>query len=171
MTKKFADEKEKKFYRVWGDMKYRCNNPNCKKYRLYGAKGIKVVKHWESYENFKADMYESYLEHYDKYGKDQTSLDRINPKGNYSPNNCRWATNQEQRLNTHNKAEYDIIDAKTGEIVAHTNNLTRFCKENGFTRSGANAVLKGDRATHNGHIFKRTTRREHKGNKPTGRIK
>lgn len=44
-------------------------------------------------------MYNSYLEHVALYGERQTTLDRIDPFGNYEPSNCRWLTNKEQQNN------------------------------------------------------------------------
>ena len=71
-------------------MRQRCNNPNDSSYKFYGLKGIKVCEQWLKFENFLADMGEV-LEGY--------SIDRINPKGNYEPLNCRWLKRKEQNRN------------------------------------------------------------------------
>ena len=44
-------------------------------------------------------MYESYLEHIKKFGKKNTTIDRIDNDGNYCKENCHWATAKEQSLN------------------------------------------------------------------------
>ena len=67
-------------------MKSRCENADTPSYRCYGALGITVCERWRGEDgamNFLADM-----------GRrpEGTSLDRKNVVGNYSPENCRWAT-------------------------------------------------------------------------------
>src|SRR3990167_4465109 len=47
------------FYNVWRGMLKRCNNKKHKSYKRYGGRGIKVL--WKSFEDFKDDMYKSYL--------------------------------------------------------------------------------------------------------------
>lgn len=74
-------------YKSWAEMKYRCNH-NIKKY-----KNISFCESWNNFENFYKDMGER---------PKNTSLDRINPNGNYEPNNCRWATNEQQQNNRTN---------------------------------------------------------------------
>lgn len=81
---------------VYRGMIYRCNVPSDKRYKKYGAIGIKVCDRWmESFENFISDMGPRPSENY--------SLDRINGAGNYEPGNCRWATSLEQALNVRKK--------------------------------------------------------------------
>lgn len=102
-----------RFYRIWMYMRGRCNNCNYVQYKYYGGRGITVCDKWSSFENFKDDMYESYLSHVKEFGEKNTSLDRINPNGNYEPNNCRWATNSEQQANTRRKRMVSVF----GEIM------------------------------------------------------
>ena len=78
-------------YRTWGQMLSRCNNPNHKLFRHYGARGIRVVRRWTTFENFLEDM-----------GRRTTpkhSLDRVDNNGDYGPGNCRWATSTQQNNN------------------------------------------------------------------------
>lgn len=78
-------------YISWYAMKRRCTNPQHQAYKWCGGKGINVCKRWENYINFLKDMGR-------KPNKEYT-LDRINPKGNYTPSNCRWATWKQQANN------------------------------------------------------------------------
>jgi len=78
-------------YHSWAGMKARCLDPHSTHYKYYGKKGVKVCDRWRnSFENFLADMGEK---------PRKRSLDRINTYGDYSPENCRWATPKEQASN------------------------------------------------------------------------
>ena len=85
-------------------MNERCNCKNRHGYKWYGARGIK--NEWLLFEQFKNDMYKDYLNHTLKFGVDNTSIDRINPDGNYCEENCRWATRTIQRNNYRNMQRY-----------------------------------------------------------------
>ncbi len=81
-------------------MKYRCNSTKCKAYKNYGGRGIKYDSRWEDFNEFCLDMQDSYEAHVKLYGEKDTTLDRINVDGDYTKDNCRWATRQEQATNT-----------------------------------------------------------------------
>ena len=79
-------------YGVWRSMKGRCINPNYENYPSYGGRGITVCEAWEgSFKTFYDDMIDGYAE--------GLILDRRDNDGNYSKENCRWATDEVSRNN------------------------------------------------------------------------
>ena len=86
-----------RFYRIYTAAKARCNNPNFSSYENYGARGIEFT--YASFEEFRDDLYSSYVNHVEKYGEANTSIDRIDNMGNYSQGNCKWSTRKEQNNN------------------------------------------------------------------------
>lgn len=91
LLKQTHGRSQSNLYRVWSAMLGRCRNPLNAAYKNYGGRGIKVCSRWESsFENFLSDMGEC---------PKGLTLDREDNDGNYSPNNCRWATRKMQRQN------------------------------------------------------------------------
>jgi hypothetical protein len=79
-------------YRIWTAMIQRCHNPHNAGYPNYGGRGISVCLAWRnSFMAFISDM--------GPRPDPSLSLDRIDNDGHYGPDNCRWATLQEQRAN------------------------------------------------------------------------
>lgn len=89
--------KHSSFYNRFCSIKARCNNKNDTNFKNYGGRGIKCL--WKTFEEFRDDMYKSFIEHIDEFGNDNTSIDRINNDGNYELGNCKWSTWIEQANN------------------------------------------------------------------------
>ena len=83
-------------YNTWLRMKDRCRNPNACNWKYYGGRGIAVCSEWQTdYSAFRVWA----LSHGYEKG---LSIDRIDPDGNYCPENCRWITMAEQQRNKRN---------------------------------------------------------------------
>lgn len=87
-----------RFYQIYIWIKVRCKSKKWKRHELYSWRWIKCL--WNSFEEFRNDMYEPYLEHVKIFWESQTTIDRINNDWDYCKENCRRATQKEQRNNT-----------------------------------------------------------------------
>lgn len=80
-------------YRMWMNMKARCENPAHVKFKYYGGKGVSIHPEWQnSFQAFLDDVGEC---------PPGLEIDRWPDKnGNYEPGNVRYATGVQQARNT-----------------------------------------------------------------------
>ena len=82
---------ESREYVAWQNMRKRCHDKKDRKWRWYGARGIKVCSRWDmSFTAFLADMGRS---------SPGLSLDRKDSNRDYEPGNCRWVNSKIQQSN------------------------------------------------------------------------
>lgn len=108
-----------RLYKIWSGIKTRCyNQSRYDSYKKYGARGISMCDDWKT-------SYESFRDWALKNGyNDQLTIDRINPKGSYCPNNCRWA-NQKQQQNNRTNNHYITFRGET-KTMAEWSELAGF---------------------------------------------
>lgn len=80
-------------HKSWESMFQRCTNQNAPDFPRYGGRGIQICERWGSFESFLSDM---------GVRPEGKSLDRIDNSKNYTPENCKWSTPQEQQQNKSN---------------------------------------------------------------------
>lgn len=116
-------------YSSWVSMICRCYTPTVHNYKDYGGRGIKVCERWrgeKGFENFLTDMGAKPSKHH--------SLDRIDVNGDYSPENCRWATPKEQ-MNNRRNTPFVIVNGSKVPIK-------EFCERHGFNHDHFCSSLK-----------------------------
>jgi hypothetical protein len=79
-------------YKSWSEMKSRCGNTKRPDYEH-----VSYCDEWNDFKNFLRDM---------GVRPEGTTLDRIDPFGNYEPSNCRWADAVTQENNRRNNRRF-----------------------------------------------------------------
>lgn len=111
----------KQLYSTLQVMKARCYRRTHPRYPNYGGRGIKVCDEWKNLDTGFDAFADWALSHGYEPG---LTIDRIDVNGDYCPENCRWATQEEQ---AHNKQNTIWIDFR-GERVQ----LAVICKRLGL---------------------------------------
>lgn len=133
----------KSWYGSYKGMIERCYRKKAHNYPFYGGRGIVVCEEWKDIEKFENWVNISGY-------KKGLSLDRIDVNGNYEPDNCRWATPEEQANNRRNTLYV--------EINGETHTISEWSKITGIKRSTINnRYCRGDR----GINLIRKVRRKH----------
>lgn len=79
-------------------MVQRCHNPGHKDFKYYGARGRKVCQRWLHGEGQRGG-FELFVQDMAPRMSPHLTLDRVNNSLGYHPNNCRWATKEQQTRN------------------------------------------------------------------------
>lgn len=116
---------QERLYSIWQGMKSRCYNSNDPNYHNYGGRGIQICDEWKNdYAVFRAWALKNGY-------KDDLTIDRKDVNGNYCPENCRWATWNEQCNNkrdsvkityngeTHTATEWSRITGIAAQKIAY----------------------------------------------------
>ena len=94
-----------RLYIIWNSMKKRCYQKNDIEYKYYGGRGITICDKWK--DNFQAFYEWSIANGYDENAKrGECTIDRIDVKGNYAPDNCRWV---DKIIQANNKTNNQLI--------------------------------------------------------------
>lgn len=103
MSRRFIDEQDKHIYSIWKGMNKRCYNKNCKDYKWYGGKGIKVCEEWHEYLNFRkwaiANGFTIGL-----------TIDRLDVNKDYEPSNCQWITQSENAKKRQRDGKFQVVE-------------------------------------------------------------
>jgi hypothetical protein len=128
-----------RLYRIWNGMKDRCFNANCKAFKSYGGRGISISTEWFDFANFRAWA--------DSNGyDDEMTIDRVDTNGNYSPENCRWATHLEQNRNKRSNRPVIRSDGEWYSAISGRRGCWRFspsssCRLPWKTKTGRRVLI------------------------------
>lgn len=130
-TCEYCQSEKHPLYLTWKSMVNRCHNRNNSSCKHYGGRGISVCDRWrKSFWDFYEDMGDR---------PEGYTLDRINNDGNYSKDNCRWATIEQQSRNTRTnvtinyKGNY-ITEAELSRLTGTPRTTIQSRRRRGLTR-------------------------------------
>ena len=123
-------------YRAWKAMHDRCRSNNVVMRSSYGDRGVTVCERWASFPHFLSDM--------GRRPSRRHSVDRIDVDKGYGPDNCRWATYEQQARNRRsNKLTFDQAVA-VARAVLNGETCPKVAKRFGVSRGMPLAIVKGN---------------------------
>ena len=134
-----------RMYNIWKGMRKRCNNNKSANYKHYGARGISVCDEWDDFVKFEKWAIEKGYE-------DTLSIERIDNDKGYYPENCKWITMDEQKLNTRQIREFEAISPNGEKFIGKVQK--HFAEKHNLKAFGISDCLQGKQLTHKGWKFK-----------------
>lgn len=140
-------------YIVHQGMKQRCENPNNRKYHIYGGKGIKVCERWQDVELFIKDNEQFY--------EPGLTVDRLDSNKDYEPSNVRWVSLSRNSSETTKRrpvtqlSKYPL-NPKEWIEVGHYESALQAATQLGLVAAHITATCQGKRKTHGGFAWKYT---------------
>lgn len=109
ISNQLSEKGRKRLKSIWKAMNQRCYRESHVEYKHYGGMGIKVCEEWsDGFLKFEQWAIENgYDENSDRAS---CTLDRIDPFGDYAPDNCRWSDMSTQNANRKANAIHDMSD-------------------------------------------------------------
>jgi hypothetical protein len=85
-------------------MKKRCYNPNCKDFKWYGGKGIKICDEWRNdYLKFREwSLGNGHIT--------VLTIDRVDNTKDYEPSNCQWLTQSENSKKRQREGKIQVLE-------------------------------------------------------------
>jgi hypothetical protein len=128
-------------YGIWKTMKRRCSNPNDRRFKDYGGRGITVCDRWKKdFMAFYTDM--------GPRPSPEASVERVDNNKGYGPENCKWGTDLEQGMNKRNVLILVVGEKRNSvrgwskELGTTANTLMVYIKQYGVEQ-GMEMIKKG----------------------------
>jgi conserved hypothetical protein len=129
----------KRLHRIWTGIRNRTTDPKTEHWEYYGGRGISSDA-FALFVDFYDSMSESYQEAIEKYGDESVvSIDRIDVNADYTPENCRWISLEEQAQNK-DRNKWFLAISPDGEKFFDCNK-SRFSREHDIKRVTINNTL------------------------------
>lgn len=119
VPKKYSDLR---LYRIFVSMHSRCEIKSNTHYYNYGGRGITVCEEWSGKDGFFVFYNWAMGNGYN----DKLTIDRLNNNMGYSPDNCRWATINQQMRNRRNSKNFIYKDKLVNLKDVATENKTTY---------------------------------------------
>lgn len=112
-------------YNSYRAMFYRCTNKSSPDYKNYGGRGIKICDRWHGEYGFVFFLQDLGKRPDGKHGgMPKYSIDRINPDGDYCPENCRWSDWYTQAAHRRSEGDVPGVYKRGHSFVANIQNKT-----------------------------------------------